>query len=62
MLLGLTPPDAGAVSLFDRAPRAAVDAGLIGAMLQTGSLIQYLSVRELLTMVAAIYPAPARRR
>ena len=58
MLLGLLPPDGGAVSLFGRTPRQAVDAGLVGAMLQTGALIQYLSVRELLTMVAAIYPAP----
>jgi ABC-2 type transport system ATP-binding protein len=58
MLLGLAPPDAGSVSLFGRAPRAAVDAGLVGAMLQGGALIQYLSVRELLSMVAAIYPAP----
>jgi ABC-2 type transport system ATP-binding protein len=58
MLLGLQPPDGGAVSLFGRTPRQAVDAGLVGAMLQTGALIQYLSVRELLTMVAAIYPAP----
>ena len=57
MLLGLLPPDGGAVSLFGRTPRQAVDAGLVGAMLQTGALIQYLSVRELLTMVAAIYPA-----
>jgi ABC-2 type transport system ATP-binding protein len=60
MLLGLQPPDGGAVSLFGRTPRQAVDAGLVGAMLQTGALIQYLSVRELLTMVAAIYPAPLR--
>ena len=58
MLLGLQLPDGGAVSLFGRTPRQAVDAGLVGAMLQTGGLIQYLSVRELLTMVAAIYPAP----
>ena len=27
-------------------------------MLQTGSLIEYLSVRELLTMVASLYPRP----
>ncbi len=58
MLLGLQPPDGGTVSLFGRTPRQAVDAGLVGAMLQTGALIQYLSVRELLTMVAAIYPTP----
>jgi ABC-2 type transport system ATP-binding protein len=58
MLLGLLAPDSGGVSLFGRSPRQAVDAGLVGAMLQTGALIQYLSVRELLTMMAAIYPAP----
>ena len=56
MLLGLQPPDGGTVSLFGRTPRQAVDAGLVGAMLQTGALIQYLSVRELLTMVAAHLP------
>jgi ABC-2 type transport system ATP-binding protein len=35
-----------------------VRAGMIGAMTQTGQLIEYLSVRELVTMMAAIYPAP----
>ncbi len=60
MLLGLQPPDSGAVSLFGRTPRQAVDAGLVGAMLQTGALIQYLSVRELMSMVASIYRSPLR--
>jgi ABC-2 type transport system ATP-binding protein len=58
MLIGLTKPDAGTVSLFGRTPGEAVKAGLIGAMTQTGQLIDYLSVRELVTMIAAIYPAP----
>jgi ABC-2 type transport system ATP-binding protein len=58
MLLGLMTPDGGSVSVFGRSPGAAVEAGLIGAMLQTGSLIQYLSVRELVTMVASLYPTP----
>jgi ABC-2 type transport system ATP-binding protein len=58
MLLGLAPPDSGSVSLFDRSPREAVNAGLVGAMLQSGSLIQYLSVREVITMMAAMYPNP----
>ena len=58
MLIGLTQPDAGTVSLFGRPPRDAVKAGMIGAMTQTGQLIEYLSVRELVTMMAAIYPAP----
>src|SRR6266496_2281167 len=40
------------------APAAAIEAGAIGAMLQTGSLIRDLNVRELVTMVAALYPNP----
>ena len=31
---------------------------MIGAMTQTGQLIDYLSVREVVTMMASIYPAP----
>ena len=58
ILLGLTRPDAGSVSLFGRSPDDAVHSGMIGAMLQTGSLIEYLSVRELVTMVASLYPHP----
>jgi ABC-2 type transport system ATP-binding protein len=59
MLLGLTQPDSGSVSLLGRAPRAAVDDGQVGAMLQTGgSLIRDLSVRELVSMMASLYPAP----
>jgi ABC-2 type transport system ATP-binding protein len=59
MLLGLAEPDSGDVSLLGRAPREAVDAGLVGAMLQTGgSLIRDLSVRELIGMMASLYPAP----
>ena len=58
MMIGLTRPDAGAVSLFGATPEEAVKAGMIGAMTQTGQLIEYLSVRELVTMMAAIYPSP----
>ena len=42
MLLGLARPDSGSVSVFGRSPREAVDAGLVGAMLQTGGLIRDL--------------------
>jgi ABC-2 type transport system ATP-binding protein len=59
MLLGLTEPDSGSVSLLGRAPSAAVDAGAVGAMLQTGGqLIRDLTVRELVTMMASLYPHP----
>ncbi len=58
MLLGLTEPDAGAVTVFGKAPREAVDAGLVGGMLQTGALIRDLTVRELILVVASLYPDP----
>ena len=58
MLLGLAGPDAGTVRVFGGAPQAAVGTGSIGVMLQTGSLIRDLSVRELVAMMAAVYPAP----
>ena len=58
MVLGLARPDAGTVSVFGMSPATAVRNGLVGGMLQTGSLVQNLSVRELVTMVASLYPRP----
>jgi ABC-2 type transport system ATP-binding protein len=58
MLLGLTRPDSGTVSVLGRPPSEATAAGAVGVMLQTGSLLRDLSVRELLTMMASLYPAP----
>jgi ABC-2 type transport system ATP-binding protein len=60
ILLGLTRPDSGTVSVFGRPPADAVQAGAIGAMLQTGSLIREISVRELVAMVASLYPHPLK--
>ncbi len=58
MILGLAEPDGGTVSVFGGPPTAAIDGGAVGAMLQTGALIRDLSVRELVAMVASLYPAP----
>jgi ABC-2 type transport system ATP-binding protein len=58
MLLGLLPPDAGTVSVFGMTPDRAIASGAIGAMLQVGAVIQDLSVRELITMMASLYPHP----
>ncbi len=58
LLLGLARPDTGAVSVFGRSPQHAVDAGLVGAMLQTGELIRDLSVSEIIAMMASLYPDP----
>ncbi len=58
MVLGLTRPDSGSITLFGMPPARAVAAGQVGGMLQAGSLIEYLSVREFLTMIASLYPRP----
>jgi ABC-2 type transport system ATP-binding protein len=58
MMLGLTHPDAGTVSVFGRTPEAAVRAGWVGGMLQTGSLLEHLRVRELVSLMASYYPHP----
>jgi ABC-2 type transport system ATP-binding protein len=58
MVLGLTRPDSGSVALFGMSPAQAIAAGAIGGMLQTGKLIQQLTVAELLSMTASLYPHP----
>ena len=58
MLLGLLRPDGGDVRVFGTPPAEAVARGAVGAMLQTGQLIRDLSVRELVTMIASLYPEP----
>jgi ABC-2 type transport system ATP-binding protein len=58
MMLGLSMPDAGTVSVLGGSPQAAVDAGKVAAMLQAGALIRDVTVSELVAMVAALYPKP----
>ncbi len=58
MVLGLTRPDSGDISVFGMPPSQAVAAGVVGGMLQTGSLVPHLRVRELITMIASLYPRP----
>jgi ABC-2 type transport system ATP-binding protein len=58
MVLGLLEPDAGSVSVFGQTARTAVDTGAVGAMLQTGALLRDLKARELITMMASLYPSP----
>ncbi len=58
MLLGLARPDSGSVRVFGEAPQIAVESGRVGAMLQVGQLIDGARVRELVAMVASLYPSP----
>jgi ABC-2 type transport system ATP-binding protein len=58
MMLGLTRPDQGTISVFGAPPAKAVQAGWVGGMLQTGSPLDHLRVRELIALTASYYPAP----
>ena len=58
MMLGLTRPDQGTVSVFGVPPAKAVEAGWIGGMLQAGTPLDHLRVRELIALTASYYPAP----
>lgn len=62
MLLGLTDPSSGTVSIFgERAARAAAS-GRIAAVLQTGGLLSDLSVRETVEVIASLHGAASLRR
>jgi ABC-2 type transport system ATP-binding protein len=55
LMLGLLRPGRGTVRLYGGDPSAAVRAGRVGVMLQDTGLMRYVSVRELVTVVAAQY-------
>jgi ABC-2 type transport system ATP-binding protein len=55
MLLGLTRPDAGELRVFGQQPRDAVATGTVGAMLQSGALLDDATVAETVGLVAALH-------
>ncbi|MGV2917656.1 ABC transporter ATP-binding protein [Streptomyces alfalfae] len=58
LLLGLRRPDSGTVRVFGGDPRAAITAGRVGAMLQSGGLMGEVTVRELVGLACALHPRP----
>lgn len=58
MVLGLSKPTAGGITLFGKDPYIAVREGLASAVLQDGSLIDDLSVRETLGMISSLHKNP----
>lgn len=58
LLLGLRTPDAGTVEVFGTTPRRAVVDGRVGAMLQSGGLMEDVTVRELVTLGCGLHPRP----
>ncbi|MGW2045409.1 ABC transporter ATP-binding protein [Streptomyces sp. NPDC001858] len=60
LLLGLKQPDSGAVRLFGATPREAIVGGRVGAMLQSGGLMDEVTVAELVRLACALHPRPYR--
>src|SRR6185312_9811136 len=58
IMLGLLHPTDGNAEIFGIDPQRAVESGRIGAMLQTGALLQGAKVRELVNLVRKLYPHP----
>ncbi|GGU81417.1 ABC transporter ATP-binding protein [Streptomyces filipinensis] len=58
LLLGLKHPDTGTVSLFGGSPREAIVAGRVGAMLQSGGLMDEVTVEELVKLFCSLHPKP----
>jgi len=57
-MLGVRQPTAGTVRVFGGSAEAAVQAGRVGAMLQTGGLPPGVRAAELVGFVRALYPHP----
>ncbi|GAA1639196.1 ABC transporter ATP-binding protein [Actinoplanes couchii] len=58
MLLGLTRPDAGTVTIHGLSPRDAVARGRISAVMQTGGLLKDYTVEETVRLTAVLFGKP----
>lgn len=55
IILGLSRPTSGQVSVFGMRPRHAVARGLVSAVMQTGGLLKDLTVRETVQYTASLF-------
>ncbi|MDV2429785.1 ABC transporter ATP-binding protein [Corynebacterium tuberculostearicum] len=58
LILGLTTPTSGNISVLGHTPHAAIRAAQIGAVLQTGGLLPELTVQDTLKMISSAFPHP----
>ncbi|GAB1327762.1 ABC transporter ATP-binding protein [Streptomyces sennicomposti] len=56
LLLGLKHADSGTVSVFGTGPRDAIVAGRVGAMFQSGGLMEEVTVAELVRLACDLHP------
>lgn len=55
MILGLSQPSSGSVSVYGLQPRDAINRGLVSAVLQTGGLLKDLTVEETARYTASLF-------
>jgi ABC-2 type transport system ATP-binding protein len=55
IILGLSQPDGGTVSVYGMHPRQAISRGLVSAVMQTGGLLKDLTVRETAQYTASLF-------
>lgn len=58
LILGLTTPTSGNISVLGHTPHAAIRATQISAVLQTGGLLPELTVLDTLKMISSTFPEP----
>ena len=58
MILGLSQPSSGSVSVYGIQPRQAIDRGLVSAVMQTGGLLKDLTVAETARYTASLFARP----
>lgn len=56
MILGLTTPTSGDISVLGHTPRAAIVSGQVSAVLQSGGLLRDLTVGETVQLIASTFP------
>ncbi len=57
MILGLSQPSDGTVSVYSMQPRKAIEHGLVSAVMQTGGLLKDLTVAETARYTASLFAA-----
>jgi ABC-2 type transport system ATP-binding protein len=55
MILGLSKPSSGSLSVYGMTPRQAIDRGLVSAVMQTGGLLKDLTVAEMARYTGSLF-------
>ena len=56
LILGLSQPDTGTISVYGRTPASAVRAGIVGAALQDGGLPSTMTVERMVRTLTSVHP------